>query len=108
MAFGVTKDELRQYKIQAASGEIAFLTHFWFDERFPQHQTVTKAASNDKQRLIEWGKQYGLKEEWIHDDGHFPHFDLIGSTEWHVLHQENKADKLLLLRAKSMKKKGSF
>ncbi len=59
-------------------GEIAFLTHYWLDDRFPEAKTVTKAGCADIDKLIRWGAAYGLKKEWIHKKSEFPHFDLLG------------------------------
>ena len=66
MAFGITRQELMNWKRQVKRGEIAFLTHYWQDERFPNATTVTKVGCNQITKLIEWGNQYGLKKEWIH------------------------------------------
>ncbi len=45
MAFGINREELKHWKKQVAQGDIAFLTHYWFDKRFPQFNTVTKVAA---------------------------------------------------------------
>ena len=89
MAFGITRKELRDWKWQIDQGEIAFLTHFWIDDRFPKSKTVTKVGCKDLDRLILWGKQYGLKPEWldIRKDG-YSHFDLIGHKQEEILIQE--------------------
>lgn len=105
MAFGVTKTELAAWKEEAEKGRVAFLTHFWYDSRFPQYKTVTKAACKDKSRLIAWGKKYNLKREWIHVDDHFPHFDLIGNAEKEILLAEGRAAKLFQMEALIEKKK---
>lgn len=94
MAFGIKKTELAQWKAKASEGEISFLTHFWYDSRFPEHKTVTKAACSDWDKLVAWGKQYGLKEAWIHNREDYPHFDLIGETEKSILELEGKNGKL--------------
>lgn len=101
MAFGVSKQELKKWKQAARDGEVAFLTHFWYDPRFPEYKTVTKAACIDEEKLIAWGKQYNLKRNWIHVDNHFPHFDLIGQTELEILTAEGKQNKLLEMLKKS-------
>ncbi|SDN31578.1 hypothetical protein [Alkalicoccus daliensis] len=95
MAFGVTKKELKNWKAAANSGEVAFLTHFWYDPRFPEYKTVTKAACSDIETLVSWGEKYNLKRSWIHVDNHFPHYDLIGSTETEILTAEGKQHKLV-------------
>ncbi|CAM3742069.1 hypothetical protein [Alkalicoccus chagannorensis] len=106
MAFGVTREEVQAWRKAVASGEIAFLTHFWYDERFPEHPTVTKAACCSRERLEDWGKEYGLRPEWIHEDSHAPHFDLIGSWEYSILKQEGCLEQLQKLHARIGAKKG--
>lgn len=78
LAFGIKKKDLQQWKATINRGEIAFLTHYWLDERFPELKTVTKVGCNEIERLIQWGKKHGLQPEWIHHrkDG-YSHFDLI-------------------------------
>ena len=63
MAFGINRQELRVWKQKVSSGEIAFLTHYWIDERFPGSYTVTKVGCSHLEKLIAWGKRYNLKEE---------------------------------------------
>src|SRR5699024_11994414 len=75
MAFGIKKEELAIWKSKVKMGEIAFLTHYWLDERFPSCFTVTKVGCSNIPKLRAWGKQYGLKETWIHYDDDYPHFD---------------------------------
>lgn len=89
MAFGITRQQLIQWKKRIDHGEIAFLTHYWYDERFPNAKTVTKVGCKDLNRLIQWGEQYGLKKEWIHyrKEG-YSHFDLIGDMEKQILKKE--------------------
>lgn len=94
MAFGITRIELQEWKKQVLQGEIAFLTHFWQDVRFPNCYTVTKVGCSDIEKLITWGKQYGLQAEWIHYDEDFPHFDLFGEKELEVLQNENKHEQI--------------
>ncbi|PYZ95260.1 hypothetical protein CR194_07040 [Salipaludibacillus keqinensis] len=100
MAFGVSKHELSLWKKQASEGNISFLTHFWYDARFPQYKTVTKAACSNRETLVSWGKNHGLKESWIHDRDPFPHFDLIGETEKVILKKEGCEEKLIRLEEK--------
>jgi len=85
MAFGITRQELNEWKERVKQGEIAFLTHYWYDPRFPQYHTVTKVGCCNKKRLIEWGRDNGLKEEWIHDKNEYPHFDLLGERQIKIL-----------------------
>ncbi|WP_201714982.1 hypothetical protein [Rossellomorea arthrocnemi] len=89
MAFGLTKEELREWKHQVKNGEIAFLTHYWLDDRFPDTRSVTKVGCCNLDRLSRWGEKYGLKEEWIHQrkEG-FPHFDLLGEIQENILLKE--------------------
>jgi hypothetical protein len=88
MAFGITRDELSSWKQQVKNGQIAFLTHYWIDERFPGCDTVTKVGCNDISKLKEWGSQYGLSEDWIdHKDG-YPHYDLFGKHQERILREE--------------------
>lgn len=89
MAFGLKKKDIQKWKTKIDQGEIAFLTHYWIDDRFPGHKTVTKVGCNDMQRLIDWGKKHGLQPEWIHSrkDG-YSHFDLIGEHQIKILQEE--------------------
>lgn len=89
MAFGIKKDELQEWKRKIDEGEIAFLTHYWLDYRFPNANTVTKVGCQDLGKLAEWGKKYGLRKEWIHlrKDG-YSHFDLIGEIQKEILYKE--------------------
>ena len=92
MAFGIKRSELLNWKRKVSEGEIAFLTHFWIDERFPGCKTVTKAGCADRNKLARWGKQYGLRQEWIHEDPAYPHFDLLGRSQYQILKQEGLYD----------------
>lgn len=89
MAFGISKKELKEWKKKIDQGEIAFLTHYWLDDRFPDCKTVTKVGCSDLEELKKWGRKYGLKEEWIHhrNDG-YSHFDLLGVTQKTILQSE--------------------
>ncbi|PLR95257.1 hypothetical protein [Bacillus sp. T33-2] len=93
MAFGISRDQLNDWKKKMEKGEIAFLTHYWLDDRFPGCKTVTKAGCNDLSKLIEWGKHYGLKPEWIHQRKNgYPHFDLLGERQKEILRSEGLDD----------------
>ncbi|NMD70473.1 hypothetical protein HHO41_09230 [Bacillus sp. DNRA2] len=93
MAFGIKREELMEWKQKVAGGQIAFITHYWLDERFPTSKTVTKVGCRDINRLIEWGNQYGLKPEWIDARNKmFPHFDLIGEKQVEILTKEGLVD----------------
>lgn len=93
MAFGIKRRELLDWKQKIDNGEIAFLTHYWIDDRFPGYKTVTKVGCLDLEHLAAWGKKYGLKKEWIHHrkDG-YSHFDLIGSKQKEILLLEGLHD----------------
>lgn len=94
MAFGVTREELQQWKKGVKRGDIAFLTHYWEDHRFPNCTTVTKVGCADVDKLSKWGKQYGLRPEWIDFHEEFPHFDLFGHTQLKVLKNEEVTDQI--------------
>lgn len=94
MAFGINREELNRWKQTVANGEIAFLTHYWVDERFPNCKTVTKVGCANIDKLIEWGKQYGLQAEWIDNRKNYPHFDLFGKYEYDILSNEGKLEQL--------------
>ena len=96
MAFGISRKDLENWKKDIDRGKIAFLTHYWLDDRFPGCKTVTKAGCSDLEQLAAWGRQYGLKEEWIHirKDG-YSHFDLLGDTEIRILEAEGMSAELL-------------
>lgn len=90
MAFGINRRELARWKNQIDHGEIAFLTHYWLDDRFPESKSITKVGCSDLTKLAAWGKKYGLQKEWIHirKDG-YSHFDLIGKRQIEILQSEN-------------------
>ncbi|MBS4211141.1 MULTISPECIES: hypothetical protein [Neobacillus] len=93
MAFGIKKRDIDEWKRKIDSGEIAFLTHYWLDDRFPGYKTVTKVGCEDLDKLAAWGTRYGLKKEWIHHrkDG-YSHFDLIGPRQKDILIQEGQLE----------------
>lgn len=92
MAFGVTRQELTEWKQRVARGEIALLTHYWYDERFPDSRTVTKVGCSDLMRLEAWCGDQGLNPAYIHRRDPFPHFDLIGPRQRIVLEQLGRQD----------------
>jgi len=94
MAFGLKRDELLSWKDAVRRGEIAFLTHYWLDDRFPGCKTVTKVGCSNVELLIKWGGQYGLKAEWIDYKENFPHFDLFGHYQETIMRQEGIIDQL--------------
>lgn len=94
MAFGIKREQLNAWKKAVRNGEIAFLTHYWLDERFPGCKTVTKVGCADVEKLIQWGAQYGLKAEWIDMRADYPHFDLIGKYERDIMKKVGLAHRL--------------
>lgn len=88
MAFGVTRDELNSWKQRVSQGEIAYLTHYWLEPRFPGITTVTKVGCNDLERLSDWCISNGLNPKYIHRRDAFPHFDLIGTKQVEILIRE--------------------
>ncbi|RXJ04222.1 hypothetical protein DS745_02210 [Anaerobacillus alkaliphilus] len=94
MAFGIKRDELVTWKNKVKEGEIAFLTHYWYDPRFPEVKTVTKVGCADLEKLIAWGKQYNIPAKYIDNRYDFPHFDLLGERQVEIMSSENKLDQL--------------
>jgi len=96
LAFGIKRKDLEEWKCRIDAGEIAFLTHYWLDDRFPGCKTVTKVGCKDLDRLAKWGQQYGLKREWIdlRKDG-YSHFDLLGEKQKQILAAEGIHEKLI-------------
>lgn len=88
MAFGIRRHELIAWQQTVRQGKIAFLTHYWIDDRFPGCRTVTKAGCADLEKLIAWGEQYNLQPEWIDHHALYPHFDLFGDHEKRILQNE--------------------
>lgn len=89
MAFGIHKQELAEWKRQIDNGNIAFLTHYWLDERFPHCRTVTKSRVQGFRNARPLGKKVRLKKEWIdkRKDG-YSHFDLLGDRQKEILERE--------------------
>lgn len=94
MAFGINRAELNRWKQAVSSGEIAFLTHYWIDPRFPGITTVTKVGCSDLSRLRSWCEQNGLPPQYIHNRKPFPHFDLMGPRQPEILRQEGLWEQL--------------
>ncbi|WP_053363590.1 hypothetical protein [Bacillus sp. FJAT-27251] len=91
MAFGINREELRRWKAEVARGEIAFLTHYWLDDRFPGCKTVTKVGCSNMEKLAAWGKKHGLRPEWIdRRKADLPHYDLFGERRDEILRKEGK------------------
>lgn len=94
MAFGITREELNDWKQKVRCGKIAFLTHFWWDKRFPEYYSVTKVGCSDVHKLISWGKTYNLQADWIHLDEKYPHFDIFGNKQLEILQHEQLFDQI--------------
>ncbi len=94
MAFGIRRKELLEWKSKVSQGEIAFLTHYWIDDRFPGMKTVTKVGCADLEKLKSWGEKYGIPSKYIHNRTGFPHFDLLGERQIEILKNENMLHQL--------------
>jgi hypothetical protein len=89
VAFGIDRAELNAWKAAVSRGETAFLTHFWYDPRFPQFRTVTKVGNADFDKLAAWCRANGLNPTYIHARSPFPHFDLLGEKQKEILLKED-------------------
>jgi len=98
LAFGVKRAELEAWKTEVLRGNIAFLTHYWYDPRFPDITTVTKVGCADLERLIRWCAERELNPRYIHRTPPFPHFDLIGQKQKEVLREEGLHEHLVRFR----------
>ncbi|MBY6035934.1 hypothetical protein KUV80_04695 [Fictibacillus nanhaiensis] len=94
MAFGIKRVQLKAWKESVIAGEIAFITHFWYDPRFPNEKSVTKVGCSNLETLIKWGSKYGLKPEWIHEREAYPHYDLIGDKQRAIMECEGRSEEL--------------
>ncbi|WP_077615839.1 hypothetical protein [Caenibacillus caldisaponilyticus] len=103
MAFGVQPKELKKWKERVEKGEVALLTHYWYDPRFPQYRTVTKAGCSNLKKLIRWGKKYGLKPQWIDKRNRYPHFDLMGKKQLDILRAEGCTDQIHRFRLEEIR-----
>lgn len=90
VAFGIRREELMQWKESVKRGEIAYLTHYWYEPRFPQFHTVTKVGCSDLERLAAWCIKYDLPPHYIHHRFAYPHFDLIGPKQKEILQSEQQ------------------
>lgn len=90
MAFGISRAELNEWKRKVKNGQIAFLTHYWLDPRFPGFRTVTKVGCADLGRLAAWCRAHGLNPAYIHRRQPFPHFDLMGPRQAEILMAEQQ------------------
>lgn len=98
MAFGITRDELHKWKQAVIREEIAFLTHYWLDPRFPGIKTVTKVGCANRALLTSWCLSHDLNPVYIHDRPPFPHFDLLGAKQKEVLQKEGQWDQIQRFR----------
>lgn len=96
MAFGITRAEMTRWKHAVSRGEIAYLTHYWLDDRFASAgiKTVTKVGCSDLRRLTGWCHENGLNPAYIHHRERFPHFDLIGTKQKEILYREQLWDQI--------------
>lgn len=94
MAFGIKRDELIRWKQDVSDGKVAFLTHYWIDDRFPGSSSVTKVGCSNLDKLEAWGRQYGLKPEWMDLRGNYPHFDLFGEHQQRIMEAEGMLHQL--------------
>ncbi|RUT28670.1 hypothetical protein EJP77_16860 [Paenibacillus zeisoli] len=94
MAFGVSRQELYDWKEQVRRGEVAYLTHYWLEPRWPGITTVTKVGCSDLLKLTAWCQEHGLNPKYIHQRQPYPHYDLIGSKQISILKQEQLWDQI--------------
>lgn len=83
---------MAEWKRRVERGEIAYLTHYWLDDRFPGIKTVTKVGCSDLSKLIDWCRRHGLNPRYIHHREKYPHFDLIGPKQKEILMEEQLWD----------------
>lgn len=95
MAFGVSREELETWKRRVLAGEIAFLTHYWVEARFPECRTITKVGCSNLQKLRAWCESYRLNPRYIHYRERYPHFDLIGSRQKEILLSEGLSEQVV-------------
>lgn len=94
MAFGISRKELNEWKAKVSQGEIAYLTHYWLDERFPDAKTVTKVGCSSYEKLVDWCRAHQLNPRYIHNREKYPHFDLIGHNQKKVLQLAGQYDQI--------------
>lgn len=98
MAFGIKRHELQAWKDAVLQGELAFLTHYWTDPRFPHVTTVTKVGCRDWERLAAWCESHGLNPAYIHNRPPYPHFDLLGPKQLDILRKEGQWEQIRRFR----------
>ncbi len=101
MAFGLKREELIEWKKQVIASEIAIITHYWQDDRFPHITTVTKIGCADLNKLVEWGSKYNLKPEWVDLRVDYPHYDVFGSKQIEILLSENQINQIKRFKIKT-------
>jgi len=94
MAFGITRQQLIDWKNRVTRGELAYLTHYWIDDRFPGIKTVTKVGCSDLHKLTTWCHRHGLNPRYIHMRDEYPHFDLLGPRQEAILREEGLWDQI--------------
>ncbi len=94
MAFGITREELQQWKKEVSAGNISFITHFWLHPRYPGITSVTKVGCSDIEKLRSWAISHGLPPGSMHDRESYPHYDLIGTKQQEILQNEGRLDQL--------------
>lgn len=94
MAFGINRTQLIQWKRSVEAGQIAFLTHYWLDERFPGIRTVTKVGCADIGKLKQWCISHNLNPAYIHYRDRYPHFDLLGREQLRILKAEGLQEQI--------------
>jgi hypothetical protein len=94
LAFGIKREELKEWKEKVKNGELAYITHYWLDERFPNAKTVTKVGCSDMDKLIAWGKKHNIPLKFIDNRSGYPHFDLLGEYQIDILTKENMLHQL--------------
>lgn len=94
MAFGISRSEMNEWKAKVSRGEIAYLTHYWVDPRFPNIKTVTKVGCSDLNKLKRWCVENGLSPRYIHAREEYPHFDLLGPKQREILIREQLQEHL--------------
>ncbi|HZG56986.1 hypothetical protein [Paenibacillus sp.] len=94
MAFGVTREQVTEWKRQVSEGRIAFLTHYWIHPSFPDVKSVTKVGCADIERLRAWAVSHGLPPQYIHYRDRYPHYDIFGERQAYILRKEGQWEQL--------------
>lgn len=94
LAFGVTREQLNEWKRQASAGRIAFLTHYWLHPSFPGVTSVTKVGCANIDRLRAWAISHNLPPQYIHYRDRYPHYDIFGELQELILRREGQWEQL--------------